>query len=48
MDPNYKPSERQQNCVYSFPYSVKKMNQTICKNKRNKQEDSINEVLCNE
>ncbi len=48
MDPNYKPSERQQNCVYSFPYSGKKMNQTICKNKRNKQEDSINEVLCNE
>lgn len=44
MDSNYKPSQRQQNCVYSFPYNGEKMNQTICMNKKNKQENSINEA----
>lgn len=44
MDSNYKPSWRQQNCVYSFPYNGEEMNQTICRNKLNKQENSINEI----
>lgn len=44
MDPNYKPSERQKNCRYSLPFGGKKMNHTICMNKKNKQENSINEV----
>lgn len=43
MDPNYKPSERQKNCKYSFLYNGKEMNQTICGNKLTKQDNSINE-----
>lgn len=38
MDPNYKPSERQKNCKYSFLYNGKKMNQTVCRKKLNELE----------
>ena len=38
MDPNYKPSEWQKNCKYSFLYNGKKMNQTVCRKKLNELE----------
>lgn len=38
MDPNYKPSERQKNCKYSFLYNGKKMNQTVCRKNLNELE----------
>lgn len=44
MDPNYKPSERQKNCRYSFPYSGKKMNQTACRKKWDEAETSDSEA----
>lgn len=28
MDKNYKPSEKQKNCKYAFPYMGKEMNKT--------------------
>lgn len=43
MDTNYKPSERQKNCRYSFPYSGKKMNQTACRKRWDELKNSINE-----
>ena len=44
MDPNYKPSERQKNCRYSFPFSGKKMNQTSCMKKMDESDNSDSEV----
>lgn len=29
MDKNYKPSEKQKNCKYAFPYMGKEMNKNI-------------------
>lgn len=43
MDPNYKPSERQKSCRYSFLYSGEKMNQTVCRKKLNELEASDSE-----
>ena len=40
MDTNYKPSERQKNCRYSFLYSGEKMNRTACMKKMDESENS--------
>lgn len=52
MDKNYKPSEKQKNCKYAFPYMGKEMNKTYCRKlmqeRRDAEEDDMSVCVSNE